>query len=269
MDNYFSIKEKLYNAEINTKNPPSPFHTHTFYEMVYLESGNMTFYFNEITIEMNPGDFILFPPYSFHKEIWNANESKSYVIHFPSSFISRAFSPQHAKRMMQFILKPFPLKFCGTDSKKVSHIISSLQKYSSPSKWKEGCIYFVQLFCILGNYVKHADYSPDSLSSKIILFLNEHISKKITVDRIAKHLYMSRSNLEKQFLAETGNTVAKFIHYYRINRAALLLSRSNYPINKICTICGFTSQAYFSQFFKKEMGENPLEFRQRFKEELL
>ncbi|NLM75944.1 MAG: helix-turn-helix transcriptional regulator [Clostridiaceae bacterium] len=47
----------------------------------------------------------------------------------------------------------------------------------------------------------------------------------------------------------------------RIEESKRLLETTNFSVLQIASIVGFSSQSYFSQTFKKAVGQTPLEYR--------
>ncbi|MNP44358.1 Xylose operon regulatory protein [compost metagenome] len=77
---------------------------------------------------------------------------------------------------------------------------------------------------------------------------------------------MSRSNLEKRFKDETGQTIHNAIHQEKLDRARNLLTATSLPINEISQMCGYPSLQYFYSVFKKGYDMTPKECRDRFGE---
>ncbi len=47
----------------------------------------------------------------------------------------------------------------------------------------------------------------------------------------------------------------------RLDRAAVLLARSNYNVNEIAALCGFASAFHFSRVFKDAFGQAPRDLK--------
>ncbi len=77
---------------------------------------------------------------------------------------------------------------------------------------------------------------------------------------------MSRSNLEKRFKDETGETIHALIHSEKLEKARTLLVTSSMSINEISQMCGYPSLQYFYSVFKKSYASTPGEYRERFGE---
>ncbi len=72
---------------------------------------------------------------------------------------------------------------------------------------------------------------------------------------------MSRSNLEKRFKDETGQTIHGVIHEEKLDRARNLLAATSISINEISQMCGYPSLQYFYSVFRKGYEMTPKEYR--------
>jgi AraC-like DNA-binding protein len=74
---------------------------------------------------------------------------------------------------------------------------------------------------------------------------------------------MSHSVLYRKILALTGQSATEFVKSMRLSRATQLINESNYTINEISDMTGFSNPKYFSTCFKKRYGKTPTKFRAR------
>ena len=96
---------------------------------------------------------------------------------------------------------------------------------------------------------------------KVIGIIEKNISNsKFSVADFAISIGMSHSVLYRKTLAITGQTITEFIKSIRLTKAEELILKSNYHINKISDMTGFSNPSYFSTCFKKKHGFPPSEF---------
>lgn len=104
--------------------------------------------------------------------------------------------------------------------------------------------------------VKHSD-----VVHKAMDYIRRHYSEKISLDDIAKHVYLSRSYLSKIFKEETGYSITDYIKRVRIAKSKLFLLDNKIKVADIAEICGFEDQSYFTKVFKSETGLSPKKYR--------
>ena len=94
-----------------------------------------------------------------------------------------------------------------------------------------------------------------------IIFTNEHLLEPVTVESIAKSIFVNPSYLSSHFKQEIGESLSHYIRRKRIRHAERLLRKGNDSMADIAAICQFCSQSHFIQVFKKMKGLTPEQFR--------
>ena len=110
-------------------------------------------------------------------------------------------------------------------------------------------------FCLLKNN------TDESLIFKTRQFMEENLSKKISIDDIANYLCVSNSWFRKEFYKETGVAPITFLNRIRLQTSKYMLLSTNKSIKEISIHCGFATSEYFCKFFKNNTGITPGEYR--------
>ncbi len=97
-------------------------------------------------------------------------------------------------------------------------------------------------------------------------FIRYNACKGIKVEQVLDAVGISRSNLEKRFKDETGETIHAVIHAEKLEKARSLLVSTSLSINEISQMCGYPSLQYFYSVFKKVYASTPKEYRDRYGE---
>lgn len=83
-----------------------------------------------------------------------------------------------------------------------------------------------------------------------------------SVDRFAKEMLLSRSQLYRKLRNETGFTSSEFIRQKRIEVACELLVNTNLKIGEVSDHVGFKDDSYFTRCFREIVGITPTEYRE-------
>ena len=94
-------------------------------------------------------------------------------------------------------------------------------------------------------------------------YIRNHACKGIKVEQVLDAVGISRSNLEKRFKEEVGETIHAVIHTEKLEKARSLLVATSLSINEISQMCGYPSLQYFYSVFKKEYDTTPKEYREQ------
>ena len=106
--------------------------------------------------------------------------------------------------------------------------------------------------------VKHTD-----IIYKVTAYIKENYMKKISLDDIANHVYLSKSYLSKLFKDETGTSLVNYINKLRVEKSKILLRDSALSIVDVANLVGFDDQSYFSKVFKSIVGISPGKFKEK------
>lgn len=103
--------------------------------------------------------------------------------------------------------------------------------------------------------------SYSKIVHQCIMYVNDHLNKKITTSTIAKTLHTNSSYLSKLFSTETGMTLSSYIKEQRLHAAANMLTYTDNSISEISEYYNFSNQSYFTNLFQKAYGTTPKKYR--------
>ncbi len=78
---------------------------------------------------------------------------------------------------------------------------------------------------------------------------------------LAAEFGVSERLLRLRFQESYGVSLGAYIHNFRLNLAAGLLTRSDIPLGEVANRCGYASQAAFSRAFRDRTGFAPRDYR--------
>lgn len=93
--------------------------------------------------------------------------------------------------------------------------------------------------------------------------LDRDMSAGISLGDLAGAAGVSEEHLCRLFRASVGHSPSETVRMARLDRAMILLARSNYSIGEVATMCGFASQFHFSRRFGDAFGMPPRTMRKR------
>lgn len=101
----------------------------------------------------------------------------------------------------------------------------------------------------------------DPLIRQALRYIDENLHRRITIDRVADALGVSRRTLTKHFRDKFGRAVAGEIQRLRIERVKRELAAHELPIKQVARQAGFASLRTLYAAFAREVGCTPHEFR--------
>jgi AraC-like DNA-binding protein len=92
--------------------------------------------------------------------------------------------------------------------------------------------------------------------------VDKHISEnEFNVDILCTHIGMSRTSFYNKLKSLTGQPPADYIRNRKIEKAKMMLLKTNLTIMEIAEKCGFYEAKYFREVFKKNVGVSPKQYR--------
>ncbi len=101
----------------------------------------------------------------------------------------------------------------------------------------------------------------DTMLSDAVAYMEANIYKQLTIENIVQHLNVDRNSFSKKFKAKFNIPPHKYFLKLKLAKAESLLEASEYNINQISEILGFTDNYIFSKTFKKYYGMSPYTYR--------
>ncbi|HHV97924.1 MAG TPA: AraC family transcriptional regulator [Clostridiaceae bacterium] len=105
--------------------------------------------------------------------------------------------------------------------------------------------------------VKHVD-----VIYRAVEYVRRNYMKKITLEEVASHVFLSPSYFSKIFKEEMKENFNNYLNRVRIEMSKKLLLDSNMSLIDISNNVGYEDQSYFSKVFKKLVGISPGKYRE-------
>ncbi|SEI55591.1 Signal transduction histidine kinase [Dyadobacter sp. SG02] len=86
-------------------------------------------------------------------------------------------------------------------------------------------------------------------------------STQLSVENLARHVGMSRGTLYTRVLEISGQSPIEFIRSIKLEKAALLLEKSDMNVSQISYTAGFATPNYFTKSFKARFNMLPSEYK--------
>jgi ligand-binding sensor domain-containing protein/signal transduction histidine kinase/DNA-binding response OmpR family regulator len=147
-----------------------------------------------------------------------------------------------------YITKPFNLQYLITQ---INQLIQSRRKLYAQ---------FSQDVYLLPNKMANTEMDQQFLQKVVDFIILNITDNTLSVEDIADHLNISRSNVYRKIKALTGKTIIEFIRIIRLKQAIKLMETKKYSLAEIAYQTGFTSPSYFTKSFKDEYGKPPSEY---------
>lgn len=235
----------------------------SFFQMVYVISGNGFLHINGNAISYQTGNLMLLTPNDYHTfDIVNTTEfllvkiNSEYVKEYKSKSIDHIGCLLHyASHLSGCILKRKADEFLVKSiSDSLIHVIENKDIYD-----EDLITHYVNALIVIAarNIAKIKPKGIKESADKRILEIINYIQtniffpQKLKASTIAEKFDISDTYLGSYFKNHCGETIQSFISNYKIRLIEHRLSFSDMRINEIVDEFGFSDESHLNKFFKK------------------
>ena len=94
-----------------------------------------------------------------------------------------------------------------------------------------------------------------------VAYIDSNLAEHLSLEVVSRQVYLSPSHFSRLFFQEVGVHFNDYVTFKRLEYAQRLMIHTNYSIEQIAFRVGYSSAAYFSNAFKRVMGESPRSYR--------
>ena len=104
----------------------------------------------------------------------------------------------------------------------------------------------------------------DELINKAQTYIEENIDTKISFEKLASSLAVSRRNFDRRFIKATGNKPVEYLQRVKVEAAKKELENGRKNVFEIMYEVGYSDDKAFREVFKKVTGLSPLDYRNKY-----
>lgn len=244
-------------------------HSHIFYEILYICSGNIQYLIKTERYQIQPGDIIIVPPGVGHQPILTDLQNASYRRYV------LWLSPLFMKGIMPLFpdydfTRPRLLRTTGTKwailkDKFHAGILESEQKKAGWNAWVYGNTLELVTMLYRATVDKtsmHLKSEKPELLENILSFIEANLSENLSLDDTGKRFFVSRSTISNTFRKEMGISFYQYVTQRRLVAAKNKI-QENLPLETISREVGFSDYSSFYRAFKNEYGISPRQFKEQ------
>jgi len=250
-------------------------HSHTFYEIVYINSGFSLHTCNGIVKVLATGDMFAMRPGDNHSYN-SAHKIKLYNCLFYKEAIKwmedELTELMGVSRLFKNGSMPWKKVNLSLPERSEAVMLLEKMKWESLTKsvgWRVNMktllasyiVFYARVYGREYNYKPELDNSYSKYIYKLLEYIENNYTKDIDTDDLAGVVGLSPDYLTKQFKKGLGFSPAEYVRNYRISMAMEQLKNTGESINDISNRLGFASLSLFSRQFRSIIGMTPTEYR--------
>lgn len=254
---------------------------HNFWEMVYVDGGEIIAITNGIGCTLKQGQVIFHEPMEIHAHISdNRVANNMLVVSFTSDseimkyFKSKTFTLDKTSKTLLSLFAEEAKNALGnipadyedkSDLNFLPDIFGSTQLLHC--YFTEFLIRLVRSGNSMSSNVssskKSRDIANNSISELMCDYMKNNIYSNITLKDICSQFLQGKTQICKIFRESTGQSPMEYYINLKIKEAKKLIREKNYSVTEISDMLGYSSIHIFSRAFKKAVGMSPTAYAKR------
>ncbi len=223
-------------------------HTHDCVELIYFLYGNARVIAGEKSVQASFYDMIVYPRGKPHTESLQYDHHQEIIclwVDIPGLELQDIIRIQDKDAHFKWLLE------------------SLHAEYKSEAPCKALIDHYVKSIMLLIGRFCFEKQTESDIISRVMLYMQDHLTESISVQQLADMVYVSKSYLSRAFKFKTGLTLMEYLCSLRMEAAKTLLAASDMNTEEIACQTGYHSAKFFYRAFRAYTGMSTREYRNK------
>ncbi len=257
--------------DVSYSNTMVQLHSHAFYEVLCCRNTcGAEYLVGSERYRLQKGDIILVPPGISHRPLLPESMAEPYIrdiLWFSPEFIAlmEDILPSHrqSRKDLSTLLRT-------TDTRwdiLAQHLRTAVTESERQRPGWEAAVMGTAMVFLTGlkralsdKYAIPMAAEKPGLLDRAMAYMEANLSSKITLEDMARHLYVSKSTVSQTFRNRMGVSFYRCLTQRRLIAAKSLIGE-NVPMEEVSRRVGFSDYSSFYRAFRQEYGISPQQYR--------
>ncbi|SHH32273.1 transcriptional regulator, AraC family [Cognatiyoonia sediminum] len=242
---------------------PNPLHSHDFFELFWVQNGQVRHHLPDSTETLTEGDLVLVPPGQEHGVQAKGEHSL---------LVSVSLDPEVVHQLVARHQNDLPdlttLQFATIDSRDLASLNRAALRLERSNRGDLATEAF--LLPILLAFAKKD--VPQNIPSWLIDAMEAARNPEVFQNGSAGLVALTgkaHAHVSRTMRAQLGQSPSEFINDIRMTYAARQLVTDDEAVQTIAEQCGIPNMAHFHKLFRERHGTTPLKYRQKYQRDVI
>ncbi len=236
-------------------------HSHSGYEFLVLLDGTVDYFIEGTVYSLEPMDIVIIRRDEMH-QVYNlmGDKYERIIINIEPEFFKLTETQVYADILNKRTTGEKNVIDASVIKRSdITDILKRIENYISEGESADlvircALIEFLHTICGL----KRSDRGEikNIMLKNVLLYINENLTEKISLDTLSEKFYVSKSHLCRVFKGTTGLTMHQYITSKRLLKAHILV-QEGMTLSEASLQSGFSDYSLFYKAYKKEFGSSP------------
>lgn len=246
-------------------------HDHDFYEMNIVLRGSGIHRIDQVCVQVRRGDVFVIPPFTTHA-YYDTKDLDVYHVLLHKKLIAENYREAiGVPGFLQLVeIEPFLRQrnarsmFLHLSQSQLLQLQKDLQYIEDngmfeaeemiPLKHHVAWKILYELSFLLDRQIHREPVGSDrydSIIMQVLVYIHQNFGEKITIDRLCKHVFLSRSTFLRSFSGICGCTPMQYLDRYRCEKALEMMEQHRLSKTEIAQSCGFYDLSHMERALKR------------------
>ena len=246
-------------------------HTHPFYEMVYIVTGNVEFMVDDHPFRVGDHTMLTFPPGIRHGVLVDTDRPyERYTLHFDPSCLSVERRPLLQETIPRQLFSAEQWRSESRIWRDMEHsgALQCLEAMETLRLATEDTVALLlpvyleallaTLYAVQRSRGRNArrEFRATTTQQELVLWVERHYTESITLEALADRFYLSKGYVNTLFRQATGDTVKAYVLKRRMSYVQMLLA-AGLPTAQAANRAGFEDYTTFYRAYMRTFGHAP------------
>ena len=221
-------------------------HKHDCIELIYFLYGNARVITGQTSVQASFYDMIVYPKGMLHTESLQFDHHHEIIclwVDVPGLEFSDILRVQDKDAQLKWLLENIHAEYKSRTPNRplIDHYVKAV-------------------LLLIGRHCFETRTESDMVS-RVVLYMQDHLTEPISVQQLADMVYVSKSYLSRLFKQKTGVSLMDYLNSLRMESAKAMLVASNLNTEEIAYQTGYHSTKFFYRAFRAYTGMSTREYR--------
>ncbi|MPW24536.1 helix-turn-helix domain-containing protein [Alkalibaculum sp. M08DMB] len=267
-------------VEILDNKTPEFKHVHNSLEIYYPIEGNLKIDVSDSQINIPAGQLLLLAPGTWHGTVYEPDVKRKYfimifdIIESISTCDDNIWSELEISELQKVLTNVKTNQYYIIDDKYNCHTIIDqinneliIRSFGWQSILRS--LYLKFIILTFRNLMPTSEHSKSrvefpsnvNLAIEITKYMHKNYNSNITLRDVANAMYVSPRHINRVFEACFGTTFSRTLSIFRLNYAKDYLYNTNYSVEKIANLVGFSASRTLLRLFREVEGMTTTQYR--------
>lgn len=241
-------------------------HRHSYYELLFFLEGDVTYMIGDRPYRLLPGDLLIIPRDTPHHPIFGGTvRYRRVVLWLTPEFVRSLEQGEELVSCLEGDEQRRLYRFDSAEGSRLMECAMTIAEefsYERPFANTMSILLVTQLLILVCRMMPAAadgggtDSASQQLVRDVVAFINENLTRDLTLDYLADHFFISKFYLSRVFKKHMNVTPHSYISQRRLFLAKQLLYDGLSP-TEVYRRCGYSDYSSFFRAFKEKYGFSP------------